>query len=192
MQVRYALYFVCAMALAVAACDGRRLNVLADRPPPISEDEIAGIDWSAPEDFRITLIEFAVLPPDPMLTLGRPYRLEIRNIGDKTFSIGARDFFETAVVRDMEVRYVELHGTTPHEEELIAQAGEFPTGLDSDPATTRPGNGDKSEAQEDGAMSEGMTSDTDTSESAMADDDKPQSEEGGAMSKEMKSDTGGL
>ena len=142
MQLRFALCVLCTAALAVGACDGRRLglqqlNVFGDPPAPISEEEVAGIDWTAPEDLRITLIEFAVLPADPTLMLGKPYRLEIRNFGDETTSIAAKDFFEGAVIRDMQVEYIELHGSTPHEEKPIAQLEEYPTGLDSDPFSMR-------------------------------------------------------
>ena len=142
MQLRFALCVLCTAALAVGACDGRRLglqqlNVFGDPPIPISEEEIAAIDWGTPEEFRITLIEFGIFPEDPTLTLGKPYRLEIRNFGDESTSIAAKDFFEGAVIRDVQVEFVELHGSTPHEEKPIAQLEEYPTGLDSDPVTMR-------------------------------------------------------
>lgn len=81
---------------------------------------MTGVDWGTPEEFRITLIEFGVYPEDPTLTLGQRYRLEIRNFGDETTSIAAKDSFEGAVIRDMQVEYVEVHGSTPHEEKPIA------------------------------------------------------------------------
>ena len=191
MQLRFALCVLCTAALAVGACDGRRLglqqlNVFGDPPAPISEEEIAGIDWSTPEEFRITLIEFGVYPEDPTLTLGQPYRLEIRNFGDETTSIAAKDFFEGAVIRDMQVEYVELHGSTPHEEKPIAQLDEYPTGLDSDPFTTRlskanaaasdeaktdESDGTKSESMTESAMEGSKDSDSEgTADSAAADE----------------------
>ena len=180
MQLRFAICVLCTAALAVGACDGRRLglqqlNVFGDPTAPISEEEVAGIDWNAPEDLRITLIEFAVLPADPTLMLGKPYRLEIRNFGDETTSIAAKDFFEGTVIRDMQVEYIELHGSTPHEEKPIAQLEEYPTGLDSDPFTMRPNKEDAAasgEAKADGSdeadKTESMT------ESAMAKESAPE------------------
>ena len=73
-------------------------------------EETAGIGWGTPEEFRITLIEFGIHPEDPTLTLGQPYRLEIRKFGDETTSIATKDFFEGAIIRGMQVEYVELHG----------------------------------------------------------------------------------
>lgn len=146
------------------------MNVFGDPPAPVSEEEVAGIDWSAPEDLRITLIEFAVLPPDPTLMLGKPYRLEIRNFGDEATSIAAKNFFEGAVIRDMQVEYFELHGSTPHEEKPIAQFEEYPTGLDNDPVTMRL-NKENSAASDEMKTDESDEADKPAkTESAMADE----------------------
>ena len=177
MQLRFALCVLCTAALAVGACDGRRLglhqlNVFGDPPESISEEEIAAIEWGTPEEFRITLIEFGVYPEEPTLTLGQAYRLEIRNFGDETTNIVAKDFFEGAVIRDMQVEYVELHGSTPHEEKPIAQLDEYPTGLDSDPVTMRL-------AKEKAAASDEAKTDE-------SDEPKPESMTESAMAEESK------
>lgn len=166
MQLRFALYTLCVAALALGACDGRRLglsqfHLYQDPMAPVSDEEIASVDWSAPEEFRITLIEFGILPEEPTLTLGKTYRLELRNIGDNTFEFAAKDFFETSVIRDMEAQFVELHGSTPHEEKPIAHLREYPTGLDSDPA---------SKGLADGAVAEETAED-------VAGEDKPHSDD---------------
>lgn len=202
MQIRGTLCVILVSALALVACDGRRLNVLIERPAQISEDEIAGIDWTGPEDYRVTLVEFAVMPEEPTLTLGKPYRLEIRNIGDQTFNLAARDFFETAVVREMEVHFVELHGAKPHVEKPVAHYKEYPTGLDNDPAT-KAEHGESDTADSDTPETDtsgnestgGEVAESDQTEAEAAEDSAESSETSESMvkepdAKEMEADSG--
>tara|TARA_Y100001934_G_scaffold257277_1_gene326244 strand:- start:15710 stop:16222 length:513 start_codon:yes stop_codon:yes gene_type:complete len=166
MQPRFSLYTLCVAALALGACDGRRLGLsqfhfYQDPMAPVRDEEIASVDWSAPAESRVTVIEFGILPEEPTLTLGKTYRLELRNIGDNTFEFAAKDFFETSVIRDMEAQFVELHGSTPHEEKPIAHLRMYPTGLESDPA---------SKGLADGAVAEETAED-------VAGEDKPPEDE---------------
>jgi hypothetical protein len=120
------------VATTVAACDGRYLSPIAmmDTPSPVTAEEAALARWTEPTALQVTLLDFVMAPDRPIFRVGESYRLEIRNVSESEQIFAAKAFFDTAVVRSLEVSPIELH-RGPHADEPIAGYDEFPTGLDA-------------------------------------------------------------
>jgi uncharacterized cupredoxin-like copper-binding protein len=81
---------------------------------------VEAADWDSMETVRIELGEMYFEPKDLALTVGKPYKLELVNAGEKKHELVAEDFFTTIAFRKAEDSVGEYKAPTVREVEVFA------------------------------------------------------------------------
>ncbi len=84
-----------ALAL-LAGCAGR--DVIQEKPPPGYATDVAqrtaGVDWAGAEAVEVALSEFRFAPTPLVFRQGVPYRLSLRNTGQRSHTFVSEGFFK--------------------------------------------------------------------------------------------------
>lgn len=71
----------------------RRSDPIADPRPHLDD-----VDWSRAPRRHVLMVDFAFAPGEMVFEVGQPYRLRIRNLGDRRHIFSAPDFFRAVAV----------------------------------------------------------------------------------------------
>lgn len=95
-------------------------NVAGASEVPNSAALVKQADWSKLETVDIQLGEM-YFKPDPLhLKVGKPYKIQLKNVGEEKHELDAADFFQTAAIRKVQNTSVEVKGPTFNEVEVFA------------------------------------------------------------------------
>lgn len=96
-----ALFTLGATAALLAACQ----TPPAAAPDPVADGAaiVAAADWSAMETVTVELAEHSFTPRDLRLQAGKPYRIQLRNVGEKHHYYTAPEFFRSVAWRKLMV-----------------------------------------------------------------------------------------
>ena len=87
------------LVVPLAAC--HTLGSSGQGPVADAAAIVAAADWDQAETLRVTLDEHSYSPRELRLKAGRPYRIELRNIGDKHHYFTAPEFFQSVAWRKL-------------------------------------------------------------------------------------------
>jgi uncharacterized cupredoxin-like copper-binding protein len=111
---------------ALAGCAIGTGDVISDKPGPgyvqDAAERVAAADWSKARDVTIVLSEYKFAPADPMFQADRPYRLILRNTGERSHTFVSEGFFKAIAAQKL----VSATGSvaTPAVEAIELAAGE--------------------------------------------------------------------
>ncbi|MHC4984396.1 MAG: hypothetical protein ACYTF6_14665, partial [Planctomycetota bacterium] len=83
---------------ALTGCATGTGDVISAKPGPDyvqdAAERVAAADWSKARDVTIVLSEYKFAPADPIFQADRPYRLILRNSGERTHTFVSEGFFK--------------------------------------------------------------------------------------------------
>lgn len=90
---------------ALAGCATGKGDVMGDKPGPgyvqdVAE-RVAAANWSKARDVTIVLSEYKFAPADPIFQADRPYRLILRNSGERTHTFVSEGFFKAIAAQKL-------------------------------------------------------------------------------------------
>ena len=96
---------VIVLLAALAGCATGTGDVIRDTPGPGYVQDVAArvaaADWSKARDVTIVLSEYKFAPADPIFQADRPYRLILRNSGERTHTFVSEGFFKAIAAQKL-------------------------------------------------------------------------------------------
>ncbi len=96
-----------AMALLamLAGCSTGNGDVVSDKPAPgyiqDAAARVAAANWSKARDITIVMSEYKFSPADPIFQADRPYRLILRNNGERSHTFVSEGFFKAIAAQKL-------------------------------------------------------------------------------------------
>ncbi|CAD5374433.1 Cupredoxin_1 domain-containing protein [Rubrivivax sp. A210] len=119
-----ALPALCATAALLAACQ----TPPAAAPGHVTDGAaiVAAADWDAMETVTVELAEHSFTPSVLRLRAGKPYRIQLRNVGEKDHYYTAPEFFRAVAWRKLMVaRQAEIKVDYVNAAEVLARRGQL-------------------------------------------------------------------
>jgi len=89
----------------LAGCATGKGDKVSDKPGPgyiqDAAARVAAADWSKARDVTIVLSEYKFAPADPIFQADRPYRLILRNSGERTHTFVSEGFFKAIAAQKL-------------------------------------------------------------------------------------------
>ena len=86
----------------------RRSDPVADPGPHLDD-----VDWTRARRLHVLMVDYAFAPGEMAFERGQPYRLRIRNLGDRRHIFSAPDFFRAIAIRRAEPMPADSPGADP-------------------------------------------------------------------------------
>ena len=77
------------------------------------QSHIDAADWTKARRLGVVMVDYAFAPREIVLRAGQPYRLRIRNLGDRRHIFSAPDFFRAVAVQSAEPRGADSPAANP-------------------------------------------------------------------------------
>ncbi len=89
----------------LAGCGTGKGDVVSDTPGPgyiqDATARVAAADWSKARDVTIVMTEYKFSPADPIFQADRPYRLILRNSGERSHTFVSEGFFKAIAAQKL-------------------------------------------------------------------------------------------